>query len=214
VQVESTDASLPTVEFGLYTTKRYYIQEFPDNNYRVKTGCFYFDSDVSFDTKWRAARALGCTTIAVGGLAILVSIFVPMCYRISDSAWKALAGLYMVILPLFQGLTFIMLKSKLCTGNGVFFDFMEVGSSYGSCQWNGGSSANVCAIILWFLAGVTMLFCGTPNCGSPEPAETQDVTYERSKNPEGTVTVTETDVIKGKALMDDDDDDMEEQPAA
>ena len=212
VQVEpTTDTTLPTIEFGLYTTKRYYIQEFPAGTYRVKTGCFYFESDISFDSKWKAARALGATTVAVGGLAIIVSIFAPMCYRVSDSAWKGLAGLYMVILPLFQGLTFLMLQSEFCSGNGLFADFAEVEGEYGSCQWNGGSAANVCGIILWFLAGAAMLFSGTPARKSPGPAETQEVTYEQSQDPNGTVTVTETNVVKGTAVA---DADTEEQPGA
>ena len=206
VQVESTtDASRPTVEFSLFMTKQYYVQEFPENNYRTKTGCFYFEDDISFDSKFKTARAFGCLTLLIGGFAIIVSIFGPICYRLSDSAWKALAGLYMVILPLFQGLTFLMLKSELCSGDALMFDFME--GDYGSCQWNSGSTANVFGISLWFLAGTAMLFVGAPVRARREPAEIQEVTYERSQNPDGTVTVTETNVIKGTAVRGD----MEEQ---
>ncbi len=202
VQVESTDASLPTVEFGLYTTKRYYIQEFPDNDYKVKTGCFYFDEEYPFDSEWKTARAFGVMTITLGGLAIIVSIFGPCCFPISDSMWKAMAGLYMVILPLFQGLTFLMLRSELCSENSQIFDFMEV--AYGGCQWNGGSTANVCGIILWFLAGAAMLFAGAPVRETSKPAETQEVIYEQT---EETGAVTEVGVLKGTAVAD-----TEEQP--
>ncbi len=204
VQVESTDASLPTVEFGLYTTKRYYIQEFPDNNYKVKAGCFYFDEDYPFDSKWKTARAFGVLTVVLGGLAIIASIFGPFCYPISESMWKAMAGLYMVILPLFQGLTFLMLRSELCSENSQIFDFME--GDYGGCQWNGGSTANVCGVILWFLAGAAMLFAGAPvRETSNKPAETQEVTYEQRENG----GVNEVDVVKGNAVADS----SEEQPS-
>lgn len=86
------------------------------------------------------------------------------------------------------------------------YDFMN--SDYGDCQWNGGSTANVCGIILWFLAGALMLFSGVPHRESPQPAETQEVTYEKSLNADGTEMITETKVVKGTNVAD-----MEEQAA-
>jgi hypothetical protein len=142
----------------------------------------------------------------MGGFAILASILGTLCHRLNKTAWNQLAGLYMVILPLFQGLTFLMLRSELCSSNSPIFAAME--GDYGSCQWNSGATANVFGIVLWFLAGVTMLKMGVPVRERRPPPETQEVTYERTHNPDGTATVTQTNVIKGTAVR---ASDMEEQ---
>lgn len=71
---------------------------------------------------------------------------------------------------------------------------------YGDCRWNSGSTANVFGIVLWFAAGAAMLVSGTPAREHPKPAETQEVTYQRSVNPDGTVTVNQTNVVKGTAV--------------
>ncbi|GAX11394.1 hypothetical protein FisN_22Lh068 [Fistulifera solaris] len=197
------DSSLPTVEFSLFTEKQYYVEEFPNNNYRTKVGCFYHD-DLNYDAEWKTARAFGCLTLLIGGFAILAAIFGSLCHRLSQTSWNQLAGLYMVILPLFQGLTFFMLRSELCSNNSPIFREGD----YGSCQWNSGATANVFGIVLWFLAGATMLISGAPVRDRRPPPETQEVTYERTHNPDGTVTVTQANVLKGTAVR---ATDMEEQ---
>ena len=178
VQLQSNDASLPNIEFGLYTTKRYYAQE-AENGFTVKSGCFYFDEDVSFDSKWKTARAFACMTIIVGGIAFIVSIFAPMCWGLDERAWRALAGLFIVILPFLQGMTFLMLRSETCSGDSRIFDFMD--GSYSGCEWNGGSTANVCGIVMWVLAGAVMLFSGAPVSANRQPAVTQDVAPDAIK---------------------------------
>ena len=177
VKIDSGSQQLPNIEFGLFTAKKYFVVN--NNTFRVRDGCSAFHADRLFDSQWKAARAFGCITVLLGGFAVLTSIFGPMCRGLSESSWKILAGLYIVVLPFFQGLTFLMFRSKICSGEARFFNFMNDG--YGNCQWNSGSTANVFGIFLWFLAGGVMLVLGAPDNSetqgreSPAPTKTPEV---------------------------------------
>lgn len=223
IKIESSNSNVPTVEFGLFTSRKYFT--LGNNNFRVKTGCFYtFGTDIFFDSKWRAARAFGAMALIIGGLAAIATIFGALSNRFNESSWQTLAGIYMVILPLFQGLTFLMLHSRMCSGEARLFSFMD--EFYGECQWNSGSTANVFGIVLWFATGAFMLVSGLPIPESPTmevpaskspstavptakspttespatelptPTNPQQFTYQRTENLDGTVTVTQTYVEK------------------
>ena len=93
---------------------------------------------------------------------------------------------FIIVLTLFQGLTFLIFKSNACEDNPVTRALKEELSSYArtngitareeanfnltidqlwedECSWDSGSSANVVAVICWFLAGVFMLGLGAPS---------------------------------------------------
>ena len=113
---------------------------------------------------------------------------------------------FIFIITLFQGLTLLIFKSDACLNNSVlnyiegrFDDDPQLYSS--ECAWDDGSYANIASIVLWFLTAVAMLILGRPTARPREPPETQAVTYQQTTNPEdGTTTVQEVAVVKGKAV--------------
>jgi hypothetical protein len=85
--------------------------------------------------------------------------------------WKSLGCVVLVIMPLFQGLGFLLFKSKACEEAPVFDVLRDAGldnltelasDAYGECEWDGGSTANVLAVIFWFLAGVMIMVFPPP----------------------------------------------------
>ena len=68
------------------------------------------------------------------------------------------------------------------------------------CEWDSGLSTNVAACVLWFVTGVYMMIIGPPAIEELPPAETQEVTYQQTQNPDGTTTTAEVAVVKGTAV--------------
>ena len=58
-----------------------------------------------------------------------------------------------------------------------------------------GGKCNIAATVLWFLAAIAA-FKVEPPQREPITTQTQDVTYTKTTNPDGTVVVTEN-VVKG-----------------
>jgi hypothetical protein len=106
----------------------------------------------------------------------------------------------MVLVTSFQGLTFLVYPSSLCTDNPIIAMMGWEGSFEPECAWDQGTTCNVISTVLWFLTGVCMLVQGPPQRPPPEPVETQAVTYQKTVNPDGTSTVAEVAVVKGVAV--------------
>jgi hypothetical protein len=189
------------VNTGAYTTN--FVQE----------ACVALPGDYVVDSKLKAVRAFSIMAPLIGGLLAIPLCFAPFSYFVGASTWKSIAMLFIVILTLFQALTFLVLTSSACSENPILSaaptstNSQNAGgtianSAYKStCTWGAGSNANVVAVVLWFLTGVAMLVVGVPVRPPPEPVETQEVTYEKTTNPEdGTVFVTKTGIVKGTAV--------------
>lgn len=117
-----------------------------------------------------------------------------------------LAGISIIILPLFQGLTFLIFQSNACENNPVVSAIGTVGTVdlyENACQWSDGLNANVTACVLWFAAGVYMLAIGAPTLLERPPPETQEVTYQKTDDKDGTQVVSEVAVVKGTAVSQD-----------
>lgn len=107
---------------------------------------------------------------------------------------------FLVVLPLFQGLTFLIYNSSFCTDNPILALY-GVSDDYSSeCQWNQGSTANVVSVVLWFLTGVAMMVVGCPQRPVRPPPETQAVAYQQTTGPDGTSTVSQVGVVKGTTV--------------
>jgi len=112
---------------------------------------------------------------------------------------------FAITLTFFQGLTFLFLQSSACSDNplyasGAQSDAMTEQYYKDECTWDKGMSWNVAATILWFLTGVSMVIIGAPVRPERPPPETQQVTYQKTTNPDGTTTVAEVGVVKGTSI--------------
>lgn len=68
-----------------------------------------------------------------------------------------------------------------------------------TCAISSGGKCSIAATVLWFLAAVTA-FKVQPPKREPVTTQTQDVTYTKTTNPDGTVVVTEN-VVKGEPVQ-------------
>lgn len=157
-------------------------------------------------------RAFTIITPVIGAFMTIGLLFGALCYYWTATGWRALAAGYLVVMPVFQGITFLLLESNLCKENPLID--LEVYTE--DCQWGAGASANVVATVGWFLTGLVMLWMGAPTRPPRPPPETQTVTYQQTTNPDGT-TVIATTVVKGVAVDTKDpvssgDANLEEKP--
>lgn len=196
------------VKFGPWYRRDTVVQEIGigggDPYYRTVNTCVLLEDEYSidWDSKWKTARAFGVLAPLWGGLLTVVLWFAPCLYFLSAAQWQAVALNFSVIATLFQGLTFLIFQSSLCDDPSellLFWSAAVPGETDG-CQWEGGSTANVFSISLWFLTGVAMMAVGVPERPPRPPPETQTVTYQKTTNPDGTTTVAEVAVVKGTAL--------------
>ena len=191
------------VKFGPYYRQETVLVEVgggQDPYYRTVQTCTPLDSDISFDSKWKTARAFGVISVLWGALLTIVLYFAPCIYFLSESQWKLIAINFSVIMTLFQGLTFILLQSSLCDDPNELLSIWVAATDDDGCNWDGGSTANVFSVALWFLTGVAMMIVGVPTPPPRAPAETQTVTYQKTTNADGTTAVAEVAVVKGTAV--------------
>jgi hypothetical protein len=66
------------------------------------------------------------------------------------------------------------------------------------CVMAAGGKCSIASTVLWFLAAVAA-FKVEPPKREPVTTQTQDVTYTKTTNPDGTVVVTEN-VVKGEPV--------------
>jgi hypothetical protein len=146
----------------------------------------------------------------VGGLALAAIAFNNCLYFMSDSQWKSLAVTFGLICTILEGLTLWIFSTNACSENPL--QFYQDPSNYGldtwdsvyesDCTWSGGSTANVISVVSFLATGLVMVYLGAPQQPPRAPAETQAVTYTQTVDPTtGAATVTETQVVKGTALL-------------
>ena len=106
-------------------------------------GAYYDARDINVDSKYQAARALGLTTDVLGWI-IVIFYLVAGCQPFPPKAFM-LVGMLCTLNCLFQGLVFLVFKSKLCESG---------------CSLDTGGRCAIAACVFWFVAGKTSLASG------------------------------------------------------
>lgn len=186
-----------------------------DTYYYVRDVCINFGSDqVDIDSKWKAVRAFSIMTPIIGGLLAFFILLSNCTYYLSASTWKNVIIIVGVILPIFQGLSFLLLNSNACAinpllssnpsqetiSNDQWSEWIKLLYPDEDCSWDIGMTMNVLSTLFYFIAACCMYYTGVPTQPPQPPPETQEVTYERTVGPDGTVTVAQTNVVKGTAV--------------
>jgi len=199
--------AVESLHFGMWYQKRTRIVENAINPSYLEQqqSCEEWTTDADADGTLQAIRASSLITLIVGGLLAIILWFRPcLVDRISKRTWRAIAVVYMAFVTPMQALTFLLFQSNACTENPVVAliehtlnreDLYET-----KCSWDQGSTANVFATFLWFSTGIAMIYVGEPLSPQRGPPEIQTVTYERTKMPDGTVSVNEVAVVKGTTV--------------
>ena len=159
------------------------------------------------DSKWIFVRAITVITPIIGGIfAVMLCMMqvCPPCTPIVRKSWNCMGLTFILVLTLFQGLAFLIFRSNACEENpfvrhltkiiegtledrGVStsqepaFDFRSGILWENECSWDKGSSANVAAVVFWFLAGAVMLALGAP--ASPDESD-ESPAQEKDKDEE------------------------------
>lgn len=182
--------------------------------YFVRDICTDFSGPVDIDAKWKTVRAFSIMTPIIGGLLACVLFFTNCSYYLSEATWKNVIILFLVLLPLFQGLSFLLLNSNACANNPLlsanpspdtitndtWSEWVRTAYPDTECSWDVGMTANVVSTVLYFVTALFMIYTGVPTRPPQEPPQTQEVTYERQVGPDGTVKVVEAKVVKGTAV--------------
>jgi hypothetical protein len=188
--------SIPSLHFGLWSVRSTTIDNLGiAGNVRivVRNTCVSYPSLLNIDSSWKAARAFSVVALILG-CVVTLTLVVLSCISsdFTKRSWSLLVVLCLVILPLFQGLTFLILQSNACRDNAVVtsIGILQGVSSYSDeCDWDAGSSANVAAVVLWFAAGMVMLTLGPPERDERSSSRTQEV----KNNNTGAAAMTEAD---------------------
>jgi len=203
---ETAQVDAPSLHFGPWYQRQQAVEEEGvggESRFFIRNKCVAYPGSVSVDSSWKTTRAFSIMAPIIGGLGAFVLWLAPCLYFLNESSWRSLAIIFIVVVTLFQGLTFLFLKSNACKDNLIVAQFENLGdgSLYpDECEWDEGSTTNVISVVLFFLTGVTMLILGVPVRPPRPPPETQTVTYQRTELPDGGHTVTEVNVVKGVAV--------------
>jgi hypothetical protein len=124
-----------------------------------------------FDTKFNSAKALAITASVLGGFAWFTLMFTSCC-PISQRRLKALS-FYFFLATLFQGLTFLIMKSNVCS-KGFFSAYLMTNGTLPanfddvivdvSCSLDTGSKLSLSATVFYFLCN-----CLIPAAIAPKP---------------------------------------------
>ena len=161
-----------TVHFGIWYRQSVEFYNYTDSTggggyYKVST-CEDYDESIVIDPSWMAARAFSVLVLILGGLALLLALATCCCpNHVQVTNIGRLNGSIYLLVTIFQGLTLIVLPSKLCRNNDyiqqkmghdiVEYTFPE------ECNISEDAKCIISATVFWFLAGV--LSCITSRAG-------------------------------------------------
>jgi hypothetical protein len=156
----------PTWQFGIWryrhtTYKRASVIGDGGDTWMVdRHSCHAYPGNTKIDGAWKAARVFSILSTILGTLILLSLLAAPFVFRHKLNLWRMLALLTLLLMPLFQGLTFLILRSDMCRNNN---EFDQLGNSMqgydADCRWDTGSTFNLISVLLWFLVGLLMMVC-------------------------------------------------------
>ena len=151
--------SVATLRFGLFSQSQLSSVEVSISDAEITTEqkCTAYSDSADFDGFWKAARAFAIIGFIIGA-AITFALWLVPCFpqRYNDSVWKCLTAIFLLLVPVCQGLTFLMMKSDMCQEYPRTWLYGE------HCQLGAGGFINIASIITWFLAGIIMAVFGSP----------------------------------------------------
>jgi hypothetical protein len=179
------------------------------------------DGVVIVDPKWKAIKVISVFSLFVGSVLTVVSILLPCratTIQQDRCRWNVVGVVLLAVLAVSQFVTIVVLrKSYICNFHRnpavQFYHYNpdhDGGSVNGTdnnnnnddddqCHWAAGLVLLVVASAAFALAGIAVFLLPTPSSSwvSEEPRQTQQVTYERTVHPDGTVTVEKVQVVIG-----------------
>jgi len=142
------------------------------------------DEFVNPDIKWSGVRALTLAAGAIGGLATMVMMLGMCCFR-QLLGTRLFTGIFLLVLPILQAMSFLLLQSNACSSNPFVDDPPEMvdeqvyslllSSVYSDkCEWGLGMTLNAVSVVCWFLTGLTFCCVGERRRGRAVSNDTQE----------------------------------------
>jgi len=131
--------------------------------YRGMNGENYDLRDVTFDTMYNSARALGVTASCLGFIGWLFYL-VATCFPFKPMIFRGV-GCLMIINCMFQGLVFLLYRSDVCAGG---------------CSLDTSGKCAISACVFYFVGGVASCAAGKR---VEEPAEDREVQHAEDDEP-------------------------------
>lgn len=111
-----------TVHFGIWYRQsvelyNYKVDSESGGYYKVST-CTGYREEINIDPSWKAARAFSILVLTLGGIALVLALAICCCAnkKYASNINRLNGGIYLLV-TIFQGLTLIILSSKLCQNN-------------------------------------------------------------------------------------------------
>lgn len=118
--------------------------------YETNDGDYVDSRDFEGDSKFEAARALGATTLGLGGLILIFYLVAAGCIPFSPPVFQ-LFGLLALCTCLLQGLVFLVYQSDVCALG---------------CELGTGGMCGISAAVFWFVTGMTSLVASKALAGT------------------------------------------------
>jgi len=165
VRFESSVDGIPDYNFGLFSAPRTTTVSVDVDAATVYIGqqCFTYSDDIELDASWKSARAFAIISIILGTFITIILWFVPcMPDMFGGSVWKGFTGATLVLMPLVQGLTMLLLTSDVCTDNPVL-NVLKLSAFYNDdCSMSEGTYMSIVSTVSWFITGAMMAVYGAP----------------------------------------------------
>ena len=141
---DSKDTNIPFLEIGFVAYREPTYNEENDSWSVTNTGpCKTYNSDLK-DLYWQTAKAFAFGTLVFGGASAFF-FWLGTFFVFSRETWQ-FAGYQVLSAFICQMFSFLWFGTSMCNGNG------------NSCYLFYGSSADIIAAVLWFVAAL-MVFC-------------------------------------------------------
>lgn len=186
----SIDFEAPKLEFGPWYVSKMLVDE-TDGEVTVREVCEMYPDGSNIDVNWILARSFALLAPLFGLVVTIALLFAP-CDAPQlkrRDRWGALAIFTLAVLPLFQGLNFLILVSNACENNPVV-NAVElllgeeeeqaataISVYTDSCSLGPGSVMSAIACVSWFLTGLYMLWVGPPSPNGMTRFEARTIKY-------------------------------------
>lgn len=148
------------VQFGIWSYQFWTVATSTGGSVIFET-CHRYPPDFVVDGNLKAARAFSTLAFIFGGV-FLFSNLLSSCVSPLRNTPKLEAPAFLVAC-IFQGLTFLLLHSSLCTDNALIAklegDVASLGNSGvefpETCSVSTGARCTIAAIVFWFMAALT-----------------------------------------------------------
>eukprot|EP00549_Striatella_unipunctata_P017421 CAMPEP_0118714754 /NCGR_PEP_ID=MMETSP0800-20121206/26403_1 /TAXON_ID=210618 ORGANISM="Striatella unipunctata, Strain CCMP2910" /NCGR_SAMPLE_ID=MMETSP0800 /ASSEMBLY_ACC=CAM_ASM_000638 /LENGTH=194 /DNA_ID=CAMNT_0006620663 /DNA_START=258 /DNA_END=842 /DNA_ORIENTATION=- len=162
VGIEAFKGNL-SIKFGIWQLTRW-SAAVEGGELEFSESCVQYPEEIGVDSTWQAARAFSILSPIVA-FTCIVAAAVSICANLGKTGWN-LIGLGFLFAAFFQGLTFLILQSNLCSNDPILEDFESITGinlTINDCQLEWEAYACIAAVVTYVLTSLLMFATSAPN---------------------------------------------------